>query len=178
MADLERTRKRGITPWPRLPPPPPPRSPLTTGRGREDLAAGRTAGANETAHVLDDAQHRQARLPAAAAAAAAEAAAPPRSPTRRARVTAQQAAGATAAAAHWRIHRGGWPGPAHLQKLSSLRTSAMATSCGVVITIAPSTPLVSRSSCTMLMCSSDVPGGAAHARGRTQSRKQPPQRRR
>lgn len=50
------------------------------------------------------------------------------------------------------------------QKLSSLRTSAIATSCGVLTTTAPSTP-ASRRYCTMLMCSSLVPGGAVGQRG-------------
>ena len=46
-----------------------------------------------------------------------------------------------------------------LQKLISLRTSAMATSCGVVMTIAPFT-LDSDKYCVKVICSSEVPGGA------------------
>ena len=46
-----------------------------------------------------------------------------------------------------------------LQKLSSLRTSAMAISCGVVTMTAPST-LAPFKYCTTEMCSSEVPGGA------------------
>jgi hypothetical protein len=48
-----------------------------------------------------------------------------------------------------------------LQKLISFRTSIIDTSCGVVTTIAPSTPVALRY-CAIEMCSSEVPGGAAH----------------
>ena len=50
-----------------------------------------------------------------------------------------------------------------LQKLSSLRTSAIATSCGVVTMSAPVMPACFRY-CTMERCSSDVPGGASTTR--------------
>mmetsp|Transcript_15674 Transcript_15674/g.44363 ORF Transcript_15674/g.44363 Transcript_15674/m.44363 type:complete len:242 (+) Transcript_15674:303-1028(+) len=52
-----------------------------------------------------------------------------------------------------------------LQKLSSLRTSIMATSCGVVTTTAPSSGLsTSLSRLTIVMCSSEVPGGVSMTR--------------
>ena len=50
-----------------------------------------------------------------------------------------------------------------LQKLSSFRTSAIATSCGVVTTTAPSIVDVLRY-CTIEMCSSEVPGGVSMMR--------------
>lgn len=53
--------------------------------------------------------------------------------------------------------------PVFLQKFSSFRTSAMDTSCGVVITTAPSMAVAFRY-CTMEMCSSDVPGGVSMIR--------------
>lgn len=62
--------------------------------------------------------------------------------------------------------------PTHTQKFNSFRTSAMATSCGVVMTTAPARfaqgapapPSPPQSSCTTLMCSSEVPGGVSTMR--------------
>mmetsp|Transcript_15787 Transcript_15787/g.51751 ORF Transcript_15787/g.51751 Transcript_15787/m.51751 type:complete len:240 (-) Transcript_15787:95-814(-) len=53
--------------------------------------------------------------------------------------------------------------PTLRQKLISLRTSMSATSCGVVTMMAPSIPACFKS-CAMLMCSSEVPGGASTIR--------------
>ncbi|RUS20125.1 hypothetical protein BC937DRAFT_86313 [Endogone sp. FLAS-F59071] len=49
------------------------------------------------------------------------------------------------------------------QKSISLRTSCSATSCGVVITMAPSMPEFLRK-VVMLRCSSEVPGGVSTRR--------------
>ena len=50
-----------------------------------------------------------------------------------------------------------------LQKLTSFRTSMMATSWGVVTMTAPSTSAPFRN-CAMEICSSDVPGGVSMTR--------------
>ena len=90
---------------------------------------------------------------------------------RSASATAAVASAPVALSAKWRAEKGTWrprmfstmPStrrPVFLQKLISLRTSAMATSCGVVTTTAPSTPQPLRYWITD-RCSSEVPGGAA-----------------